>query len=513
MAGRYNIFGIIAASLCLVAALTGCKKHGIEEGDDPWAELCGDKPLRFASAVIPTRATSPLADGSTFGVFAFLQEGDVANGTVAHWNASRTPNFMFNQLVEKSAGSYNYTPIRYWPENEENTISFWAYSPHNANGVFYQAGTTNAYTRSTAGLPDIKFSVTDGRADFMTSDLVQDQVYSSNTSDPGVVPFEFKHHLAWVEFKAKTAADYTSQTFTVTRIEIINACNDAIYHKNTDTWTDRTLVTGVGRQAVAFSGSQQIVYNEARSCSSYPMLMIPQDMVRDASETGTVKARITYTQSEGGQNVSKTVEASLEVSTIDEWVASNKYTYTFTISAADAIQIAIQVEKWEYWLGTSEYKENVTITKQLTWDPDTYVNSTDPSVSNCSRIEAYSIAGAPSTDYKVVVLKPGMSLRGSFIFDTPYNGKWYAILEPILGSQDGSIVFSNDNIIQEGVVGSESEIIIKPANSTVSSTQYAILRFMCRTQPAPGADESTAQTLPVQDVLLGGPFIIQQNIN
>ena len=502
-------------------ALASCGKdkpfNGEVNPNDEWKELLGDKPLRFSSAVLPTKAESPLVQGATFGVFAFLQEGDVQNGTVAHWSADRNPNFMFNQLVTRTGddplnpySDYTYNPLCYWPSNEENTISFWAYSPYNASAVLYETGTTNTYTRYSTGLPDIKYSVTNGLEDFMTSALVEDKTYENCDPEDGVVNFQFKHNLAWVEFKAKTAYNYPTTTFTVTKVEIINACNDAVFHPNTDTWTNKELVTGVGRQAVAFSGSQEIVYNEARSCSSNPMLMIPQDMVRDASETGTVKARITFTQSEAGQNVSKTVEVSLEVSAIDEWEANNKYTYTFTISASDAIQLSVQVEKWEYWLGTSEYKENVTITKQLTWDPDTYVNGG----TNCTRIEAHQLAGdASARDYKILVLKPGVNLSGKFIFDTPYNGTWYAMLEPVLGSQDGSIVFSNDTGMQDGIVGNEAEIIIKPASESISATQYAVLRFMCRTHPVDEAHPESAQTIPVQDVLIGGPFIIQQNIN
>ena len=517
MAGKNNIL-IITLLLAASFVLGSCRKTPVPYSEDYWAELCGDKLLRFSSVLTETKASSELVDGSTFGVFAFFQEGDVENETTAHWadgagnGANWTPEFMFNQQVDKQSGDYTYSPLRYWPSNAENTVSFWAYAPYNTSVTFYQAGsTTNTYTSSSHGLPDVKFSVTDGKTDFITSNLVTDKTYWNCTPNRGIVDFEFKHRLAWVEFKAKTAYDYVSTTFTVTKIEIINACNDAVYHPNTNTWTNRELVTGVGRQAVAFSGSQEIVFNEARSCSSNPMLMIPQDIVRDAaSETGTVKARITFTQSEGGQNVSKTVEASLNVSSIDEWEANHKYTYTFSISASDAIQLSIQVEKWEYWLGTSEYKENVTITKQLTWDPDTYVNGG----SNCTRIEAHQLAGdAAARDYKILVLKPGVNLSGKFIFDTPYNGTWYAMLEPVLGSQDGSIVFSNDTGMQDGIVGNEAEIIIKPASESISATQYAVLRFMCRTHPVDEAHPESAQTIPVQDVLIGGPFIIQQNIN
>ena len=42
---------------------------------------------------------------------------------------------MYNQLVEKKNGTWQYTPLKYWPNNDSDKISFFAYAPHNATGV------------------------------------------------------------------------------------------------------------------------------------------------------------------------------------------------------------------------------------------------------------------------------------------------------------------------------------------------------------------------------------------
>ncbi len=520
-----NIFGKPAVAIILVATLIGCGK--IDRPGDEWKDLVGDKPLRFSSAVAPTKASSPLVSGATFGVFAFLQEGNVANGTVAHWaddwdsqtdgTQQPSPNFMFNQLVSKTGADdsnetsdYTYSPLHYWPSNKENTLSFWAYGPHNPSVSLFESGTSTTYTETSHGLPDVQFTVADGRDDFMTSDLLADQDYSSHD---GVASFEFHHRLSWIEFKAATAADYTDLgiTFTVTSIRIIHDYSTGVYRQSSSGWSNLSSERDESDAITAFSGTVLLEYNNPKPCSNYPVLMLPQDMDHTSNGGGKVTVLINFNQRDGsGQyNINKEVAFELDqVSGIDAWEKNKRYIYTILVKSDDAINLTVQVQPWEYWLGTSDYTESVTTTKQLTWDDDTYVTG---SGSNCTEEASFTIDGVSGT-YKVLVLKPGTSLKGSFIFDTPYRGTWYAMLEPINGSNDGSIVFSNDKVLTEGLVGNESTIEIK-ASGDATTAQYAVLRFMCRTVPVDPNDPSTAQTLYVSPATLGGQYVIKQNIN
>ena len=497
------------AMLLIALAAIGCaKEHPRFNEEDYWADLCGDKPLRFGSSVSETKATTELVDGSTFGVFAFFQEGDVENGTVAHWSATRQPNFMFNQQVEKNGGAYTYSPLRYWPSNEENTISFWAYSPYNASAVLYEKNTTNTYTKTSQDLPDIKFTATTGRDDFMTSALVTDKTYANCDPVDGVVGLEFHHRLSWIEFKAKTFDDYDDVTLEVTSVKIIKDYSSGVFRQGNSSWEDLSNERENANAAVAFTGAVELEYATAKSCSTNPVLLIPQDMDHGTG-AGKVTVIINYNQKDGSFNINKQAEIELDsVPGIDEWQQNKKYVYTFTIATNDAINLSVQVQPWEYWLGTSDYTESVTITKQLTWDPDTFEAGTG---SNCTNEATFTIDGVEGT-YKVLVLKPGTNLVGSFIFDTPYQGTWYAMLESIQGSEDGSIVFSNNSLMVEGMVGSESRIEIKAKGNT-STSQYAILRFMCRTVPVDPSNPSSSQSLYVNPISIGGQFVIKQNIN
>ena len=66
-----------------------------------------------------------------FGVYAYV-------GT--------TPDFMRNQHVTYSGGSWVYSPVKYWPNQDTDKISFYAYGPHVSSAPYTtaEAAITNA---------------------------------------------------------------------------------------------------------------------------------------------------------------------------------------------------------------------------------------------------------------------------------------------------------------------------------------------------------------------------------
>ncbi len=74
------------------------------------------------------------ASNNGFGVFAYYTDA-------ADYNSTTKANFMYNQQVTYSAGSWTYNPVKYWP-NEHGTsatstdtdkLTFLAYAPYVAN--------------------------------------------------------------------------------------------------------------------------------------------------------------------------------------------------------------------------------------------------------------------------------------------------------------------------------------------------------------------------------------------
>lgn len=65
-------------------------------------------------------------DKESIGIFAYYNQNGVA---------STTPNFMNNQQAtyDASSSSWNYSPVKYWPTNANDNLSFYAYYPYRAS--------------------------------------------------------------------------------------------------------------------------------------------------------------------------------------------------------------------------------------------------------------------------------------------------------------------------------------------------------------------------------------------
>lgn len=135
---RKNLYlGLIA---CAALTMTGCSNDEVSY-DSPKQEA---QPIQFGTYVgrdvqgrasVETTATIAI---SGFGVFAYY------NGTANHDNGDK-PNFMYNQKVTSTDGSdWTYTPVKYWPNNTNDQVSFFAYAP-------YSNGSTNNITLDEVG--------------------------------------------------------------------------------------------------------------------------------------------------------------------------------------------------------------------------------------------------------------------------------------------------------------------------------------------------------------------------
>ena len=245
MFGKHT-YKLLLAALLLAAA--GCAR--IETNS------FSDYPLTFRSytprslnggstkadgSYVPSGLTT-LPANSSFGVFAFYQPGEVGSHTgtwselaTMHWK----PNFMFNQQVNyDGSNNYSYTPLRYWPANEENTISFWAYYPYsayvtdaeNTSALKFDSGN---YAASSEGLPaSISYTVATDAAnqqDLMFDIFANKNKTYENCSQAGVVPFTFRHALSLVRFSFGSLPEGVSLTvtdFTISNLYMAGTLTD-----------------------------------------------------------------------------------------------------------------------------------------------------------------------------------------------------------------------------------------------------------------------------------------------
>ncbi len=239
-----------------------------------------------------------LPDNSSFGVFAFYQEGDVEGGVTAAWaGGSWSPNFMFDEEVEYDGTDYTYAPERYWPSNVENTISFWAYYPYtayrtdNTNPLkFYESDGTTDYSSSSTGLPVVKYKVPDNPDDqydilFDSFDNI-DKTYLNCTPTHGVVPLTFKHALSWVEFQIIEGTGAKINSMEITDLYWSGTCADP----SSISWTDLDDLDDYSISNVDLLTST--------ICS---MLMIPQELNLTGQEPKlTINYDITFASSDPG---------------------------------------------------------------------------------------------------------------------------------------------------------------------------------------------------------------------
>lgn len=135
-----------------------------------------------------------------FGVFGYYTETEDYNTT----SPNHLPNFMYNQEVtwnaaEENGGMWQYSPVKYWPNNPTEKVSFFAYAPYT--NTFGATGITGFTSNTTASDPKLSFKMDEN------VDKQIDLLYSNgamNLSKQTIeekVNFRFKHALSRIGFK------------------------------------------------------------------------------------------------------------------------------------------------------------------------------------------------------------------------------------------------------------------------------------------------------------------------
>ena len=335
-------FRAIVLSLSVLAAISSCDKIDGPDPDSGWSELGGDRPVSFNSslATTATKATTTLQNNTTFGVFAFYQEGTPSSAGT--WNNNRTPNFMFNQAVEfRLPDEYTYSPVKYWPSNEYNTLSFWAYCPYTATPDLLSYNSTNAYTSTSKRIPDIRFA-SDGHTDLMVSDIVKNQRLSSNN---GVVSLTFSHVLSKIDVKAEKIDSEGKYTVTLDAVSFKGLYGTAILRNQTGNWE----LTGTRQDvwSAAPTPAPELSHGTATNIGS--AILLPQDLSNDASRL-QVEYSVSYTEGGTTHSYSTVRQAYLRdvFYSIGEgtWTKNSHYVVTLKITPGNPIQFTVSWDTW-----------------------------------------------------------------------------------------------------------------------------------------------------------------------
>ena len=286
---------------------------------------------------------------SGFTVLAYNTEGTAW----AAYTKPATPNFMDDQTVLWNTPAWEYTPITYWPRNNDDTwgkVSFFGYSTVNGASADGQAG----------GNPIIGFTAQSAAA--AQVDLVADaDIDVTKETAAGKVNFAFDHILSRIGFSAKLAGAYPSATVTVTSLKVYYK-NGEVVSKGTYTFsaTDNKAAANWSLGSIYFtevgSGSGDEVTTadvelttdkQNINAADRYLMLIPQSGIA----AGDMYVELKYTVATDNaplSTVTKTVDVPAAPGSGDAWLPGKAYTYNFTVTL-DAVNFNsdIDVDTWD----------------------------------------------------------------------------------------------------------------------------------------------------------------------
>ena len=329
--------------------------------------------------------TSNIPVGSSFGVFAYFHPGDHSNSITGVWNNTNVSlnysNMLLNEpvtRVEPSAGTYSYTyeSTRYWPRNETDRISFFAYYPYAANAFIVDEGAASdgtgitlqdpeddhyGYSHNPVGFPKFKFVVNPDAAqqvDFMISDMCLNQskkagVLTGNNND---VQFTFHHMLSQIRIKT---IDFVKENDDVTvELESFKFIGVPVSGIVTPSIASEPNAKGHATMDFAWSGLNTSnsnftasIYDDAASEEAKQaaiMLMIPhtfsEDPGKDIVEV-TFKVKRAKNAADEYYEYTGHLSASLGAGGLTGWERNKIYNYTIKVSL-NAITLSAELEDW-----------------------------------------------------------------------------------------------------------------------------------------------------------------------
>ena len=151
----------------------------------------------------------PALKETGFGVFGYYTGAEDYNIK----NPKHLPNFMYNQEVtwgseDADGGMWQYSPVKYWPNNPTEKVSFFAYAPFT--NTFGETGITAITSNTTTGDPKLSFKM-DEKVDKQV-----DLLYCNNAMDirkqtiEEKVNLRFNHALSRIAFKRVAVIDENS---------------------------------------------------------------------------------------------------------------------------------------------------------------------------------------------------------------------------------------------------------------------------------------------------------------
>ena len=350
------------AFLTFVLVASCGKNERLGHGEDEWERLSGDAPIAFSSNVSdPRTRTSLYPTSDNFRVFAFYQPG--SGGDPGAWQPlTWTSNFMYNQEVTYSGGSWTYSPVKYWPNNSENTLTFWAYAPYfgeydeETNHVLrLRTGNSGSdYGNNTAGVPDVQFTTNAAAShDLMMSDLATNQSYRGGEPATGTVTLNFRHVMCLVDFNVYKVDPGDDYEMRLRSLSIEDIYFTAVYKQSiaTPAWRNHSGTPGNITVYQTVEPSPDTLLDKTDPAEfpgpSKQVMPIPQSLLSSADNTPVL--HVVYTFREAGSSAIPAVQESyFPLGRLqNEWEKGKHYTYNIHIAPGVPIRFTATVQQWD----------------------------------------------------------------------------------------------------------------------------------------------------------------------
>ena len=346
------------------------------------------RPIAFGDAYTaqPTRSSAVysaeqgIGADQSIGVYAYLHDNSTWAADEAYNTANPEapqrliPNFMWNQKATclEKGGNFNYSPLKYWPNELDDKVSFMAYFPYTNTE---NTGLTPLLANNETGLPTFRFTVketADEQVDFLLSELLADlpngtsAVSTSSADDRSEltvtdrVRFLFHHMTSKVEFHIVAAAEVREDIahFRLNSLSVSNLYKDG---KLTPTYSAGETTYAWSEQSTKHGTAPAYTF-PLKTLTGY--LLMPQtlsnDVMLNIDYDVTFKSDgTTYTYDGSGNLVPQEDytyhnNASIQLNMmkrtgtdtrLTEWLPNHHYVYYIRIRA-NAIEFTGQVVEW-----------------------------------------------------------------------------------------------------------------------------------------------------------------------
>ena len=274
--------------------------------------------------------TALLQSSVGFGVFGYYSEG-TANDYNGATPSNFTPNFMYNQLVTYNTDHWEYTPVKYWPNEYNETtaigaqtdkLTFAAYAPHVT--TVGDEGITAFSANNETGDPTVSFKVPASSAnqiDLLWADnavtTIQNLVKPTTNS---ATTFSFKHALSklmlYPVVVVNTTGTIPSATGTDVAAGTVVKVNSITINGQFNQEGTLNLITGAWTSSAAAS-AQTVTYS--------PATPLDVTAINDKAEATAPCAEFLFIPSSSAQN----------------YVITINYDYTTTDTALDGGSVTI----------------------------------------------------------------------------------------------------------------------------------------------------------------------------